>query len=729
MYGLFLRLVKAFRKSGYLPSYRLTVLPSLVIVSTLSGQSVDERRQIDAFRDTLQMVTDTMALRERQALILRAAARSRSEPFFHLYLGTLSLRLGELGGAPHLDESAAEFRWAARLEPAWSYAWFGAGSAELALAARLELGAESPRLESLARQAYSRGAQAFARALALEPSLTARLEVLARRALRDGRRERAIALREALEAFGGTTRPPERLLILGRVQRELGESGSIATFTAYLRSGHNRGLAQLELGRTQLSFGDPSGALRYLASASENDSATTAELRSDLALIAGDAELAEFDRRSGTARVDFLRRFWTGRDRLGLRGDGDRLVEHVRRLGIARVKYLVFGEDGLARLDDRGRVYLRHGDPDDLVSLAAPGVVPNESWRYRRDRRAGGPLVLHFVALHNPRDFRLVESVWDIPTGRTGRAQGQAASSLLPPERAELFRSRAALSPVYREAPTRRAQLRELEQRERMLGRRSMLLALASDAYPLHVPVGADLWGQVLVTGGGGTSAVLQVVFLAAPSFRALPRTARFRLIALDTAGHVVASADSNIALDSKGTGRLTIPVRPGRLITHTVLQLPQVGLDLGIDTVWVPAQGSGDLGLGTLLVGSDSGSVAVPLASGGEFPLATTNQFPRHSTLKLGAEVFGLAVAERVELQVLASPDSESGAARWRSIRLAEADRQATRDRSRGTIAMWRASIALRDLTPGRYRIAVIARTGAGRTARQEVRVEVGQR
>jgi hypothetical protein len=335
--------------------------------------------------------------------------------------------------------------------------------------------------------------------------------------------------------------------------------------------------------------------------------------------------------------------------------------------------------------------------------------------------------VLHFVALHNPRDFRLVESVWDIPTGR-GQAPGQAAPSILPPERAELLRSRAALSPLYREAATHRARLRELENRERALGRRSMLVALASDGYPLNVPVGADMWGQVLVMGGTGTSSVLQVVFRAAPSSGALPRMARFRLIALDTVGNVVASADSNVALDSNGTGRLTIPVRSGRLITHAVLQLPQVGLDLGIDTLWVPAQGSGDLGLGTLLVGSDAESVAVPLASGGEFPLATRNQVPRNGTLKLGAEVFGLAVDERVEMQVLASRDTESGAARWRSIRLSEGDRQAARDRSRGTVAMWRVSVSLRDLAQGRYRIAVIARSGAGRTARQEVLVEVGQ-
>lgn len=711
---------------------RLAVLPSLIIAATAWGQSVDERRQIDAFRDTLQMVTDTMALRERQALMLRAASRSRSEPFYHLYLGTLSLRQGELGGTPHLDEAAAEFRWAARLAPTWTYAWFGVGTAELALGAGLAAGeADAPRRGFLAQEAYSRGAQALARAVSLEPQLAGRLESLARRAIRDGFWDRALAIRDGLNAGSAKSRAPRRLLALGRVQRELGDSGALATFADYLQGGGNRALAQLELGRTQLSLGDLSGAMRYFAAGSTNDSTTIAELRSDLALVASDADLAEFDRRAGALRADFVRRFWTGRDRLGLRPDGARLAEHFRRLMVARSRYLIFGEDGVERFDDRGRVFIRQGDPDERVTLAAPGVEPNESWCYRRGPKGGGTLVLHFVARHNPRDFRLIESVWDIATGRSGTSSGAA----LPPGpgRAELVRSRAPLDPVYRDVPTRPGQLGELQVRERALGHRSMILALGSDAFPFHFATEVNLWGQVLVMGGTGASPVLQLVVLAPRTGAPAARVARIRLVALDTAGQVVASADTNMVLDSSSTGRLTIPVRSGRLITHAVLQLGQAGSDLGIDTLRVPAPGSRELGLGGLLVGSEDGSedgsVALPLASGGEFRLAANGRISRNGILKLGAEVFGLTMSGKAAMRVLVSPDSESGASgKWRPLRLNAADRIVARDQGRGPIAMWRASIPLRELVPGQYRIAVIATAGSGQTARQEGRLEVGQ-
>lgn len=697
-----------------LPSCRLAVLPSLLIASTALGQSVDERRQIDAFRDTLHMVTDTMALRERQALMLRAAARSRSEPFYHLYLGTLALRQGELGGPSHLDLAAAEFRWAAMLAPNWSYAWYGAGMAELALGARLAMGSENPRREPLSQEAYSRGAQAIARALALEPQLAALLESSARRALRDGCRDGAIAIRDGLAAFSGKPRAPRRLLALGRVQRDLADSAAVGTFAEYMRSGDNRALGVVELGRTQLSLGDPRGATRYFAAAAENDSLATNELRSDLALVASEADLGEFFRRSGSARADFLRQFWTVRDRLGLRSDGDRLVEHFRRLRVARESYLIFGEDGIERFDDRGKVYIRHGEPDDRVTLAAPGVEPNESWGYHRGSSTGDGLVLHFVARHNPREFSLVESVWDIATGRG---------------LAELLRSRAPLDPMYRGIPTRPDQLAALKARDRAKGSGSKRLALASDEFPLQFANRTSMWGQVLVMGGTGASPVLQIVFVAPRTGAAPSRVARVRFVALDTTGTVVASADSSVALDSNGAGRFTIPVRSGRLITHAALELGLAGSELGIDTLWVPAPAGRDVGLGTLLIGSDAGLVSLPLANGVEFRLAADQAIPRSGMLRLGVFVFGLSVSERAAIQVLVSPDSVSGGRRkWRSLRLNDADRVVTRDRNRGAIAMWRAGISLRELVPGRYRIALIASLGSGRAARQEGEVVVGQ-
>ena len=52
--------------------------------------------------------------------------------------------------------------------------------------------------------------------------------------------------------------------------------------------------------------------------------------------IAADSELAAFDRTRGADRAALLRRFWTDRDRLELRREGERLREHYRRLLHAR---------------------------------------------------------------------------------------------------------------------------------------------------------------------------------------------------------------------------------------------------------------------------------------------------------------------------------------------------------------------------------------------------------
>jgi hypothetical protein len=38
--------------------------------------------------------------------------------------------------------------------------------------------------------------------------------------------------------------------------------------------------------------------------------------------------MAEFDRTSGTRRADYLKQFWSERDKIELRADGERLREH-----------------------------------------------------------------------------------------------------------------------------------------------------------------------------------------------------------------------------------------------------------------------------------------------------------------------------------------------------------------------------------------------------------------
>ena len=89
-----------------------------------SAQTVDQRRAIDGFRDSLETVTDSLPLRAEESRLLLAARRSRAEPMVHLRLAHLALRQGDLGGASHYDDAASEFKWTTELAPSWPYAWY-----------------------------------------------------------------------------------------------------------------------------------------------------------------------------------------------------------------------------------------------------------------------------------------------------------------------------------------------------------------------------------------------------------------------------------------------------------------------------------------------------------------------------------------------------------------------------------------------------------------------------
>ena len=68
-------------------------------------------------------------------------------------------------------------------------------------------------------------------------------------------------------------------------------------------------------------------------------------------------------------------------------------------------------------IDDRGVIYVRHGEPAERLRPFVYGLMPNESWRFNR---AEGDLLLHFSAGYDTNgggdlyDYRLVESVLDL---------------------------------------------------------------------------------------------------------------------------------------------------------------------------------------------------------------------------------------------------------------------------------------------------------------------------
>lgn len=721
----------------------------LLALPTVSpAQTPDQRRALDAFRERVLAETDSILLRRMESELLEEVRRKRNDAALHIRLGFLSLQRGDIGAASHYDDAASEFKWATQISSDWPYAWYALGEAEFALGARMGGDQSDPPIP--AQEAWLRAAQAFAHAAGLEPGFAPRLEELARRASRDHTPGRAAVVRDALRRSVIEARGPRGarlLLALGRVQREMGDSEALASFEGYFASGENRGLALLELGRTRLWLGDLDGAALYYEGVATDDPVAVAEARADLAPIVNEGDLADFDLRRETSRAAMVRRFWTMRDRVEFRAEGERLAEHLRRLSVARREFLLVLAGGIERFDDRGRILVRHGEPDDRASFTLPGVEPNESWRYRR----GGPdMLFHFAARQAPNDFRLVESVLDVSDVRAGLQQSTpaAAASAHVTNGEQLLRSRSALAPLYGRSPgTRPDQVADFLAEERALGRRSIQVGTRSDSYALRFVQSLDAWGQVVVAGGSWSQPELQVLF-AIPGYALEPASGavgvvypvRVGFVALDSTGTIVAAIDSitriepaeRIPANRSLVGRVTVPVRPGRLTIQAAVQYGErAGTAFGVDTVVIPAPMGGPLAMGSLLIGSRRGRLTVRFGDGQDVPVSPGGVVQRSDGLELAVELFGLGPSDVATVQVLVAPDNayDSGLGalpQWKPFPERRGEGRVSRVAGGGAIARWRTSLPLTRLKPGSWLLAVVATDASGREVRQEGRLEV---
>src|SRR5882724_9007782 len=166
--------------------------------------------------------------------------------------------------------------------------------------------------------------------------------------------------------------------------------------------------------------------------------------------------MREFDLAHGALRAAYLKQFWSQRDRSELRSEGERLREHYRRLFYARKNFQLVSlnrhydiveryRSGSRDFDDRGVIYIRHGEPTTRATYAAPGLEPNESWRYSRPE---GDLIFHFVAREDVQDFKLVESLFDV-LGFSNTIALRDGGAEANPVAADLMLSREQLSPIY----------------------------------------------------------------------------------------------------------------------------------------------------------------------------------------------------------------------------------------------------------------------------------------
>ncbi len=640
-------------------------------IVTGAGQTVAERRSIDAFRDSIATVHDTAALRRLERSMIDVARQQRNDGLLHLRLGFLSLRLGDVSGRQHYEDAGSEFEWVVQLHPQWPYGWYGLGMAELGVGDS-EVALVQGLQTMLGRDALTRSANAFAKSAEVDPEFVAGLVELTNTALRQRINTRLDVALAALRRAAGTpaSRNPAVLLARGRVERETGSLDSAAAaINAVLAIDPQNSDALLELARIRFGMGRLDGADPYYRGLGVASTAATASYRADLATIMPDSVLRRFDVASLADRVVLVRQFWATRDSDELHRPGERLREHYRRLDHAQRNFRLVTRNRQfdiaeryrslqSEYDDRGVIYIRHGPPTERASHSAPQLEPNESWRYARD---GGDLIFHFVARQDVQDYRLVESLFDVlgfqATVSLRNGSDPINQSALV---SDLLRSREGLSPVYsRLIAGGRGSSAQIQTQERALGRRSIALGTVSDSWRLRhdtplptrietVAVGHDSIGPTLQIAYAVQGAGLRPV--VTPRGFAYPVRLRATVMALD--GRTVASIDttrvfvtaSEVPQREHLLGHLAIRVPPGTYTMRTAVETDRAGMVTTRDTVHVAGVDGPAIGLSDLAIGARNVNLPWLTATRDTAWANPLAAFQRRVPLQLYFEVAGIA-------------------------------------------------------------------------------------
>jgi GWxTD domain-containing protein len=691
-------------------------------VPRLASQAPADRVALAALTDSLSGMADTVALRDSQRAIRDALHHHPGNDLSRIRLGLVSLRLAELGSAGDVRSAVKALRRVAELRPGWPYAWYALGLAET----RRSIQERDDRLalgNRVGLRALERAGARHRRALEADPSFAPAAVALAAVTLelRD-----TTGLRSALESLRlAAARPSpaaEVLLARGRVERAAGNADSArVVFEHYLAGGGNRALGLLELARTGLAAGDTGADTVYYQGAELEDSFAVAGYRADLSAVATDSELALFDRSRGAARSALLRRFWTDRDRLEMRTDGERLREHYRRLLHARRNFALtvsrryYGpadryRSGGMEIDDRGVIYVRHGAPTERLRPFVFGLMPNESWRFDR---AEGDLLLHFSSGWDSNgggdlyDYRLVQSVLDL------RGAGEAPQD-------QLLLSRQSLSSVYgRMLNWGRYGAARSEARERGIGEASIAIGTTTDSHELEFARTLGAVADLVAVGASRTGTIGHLVFAVAqpgtspdhdaggPSYRV-----RVRAVAIDQNGRPSANADTTIVFRPPAPlgpsqyliGRVEIPLPPGRWIWRAALQLgDSLGVVLPRDSARV-SEPDGTLGLSDLALGVRGASARWEPTPLDTVLLTPFDLFREGSEVELYYEASGATAGARYRHEITVfRVKGEPGVAERRPVVTLGFDERATESWLRAHRVL-----QLARLKPGRYLLEV---------------------
>ncbi|HEU4680361.1 MAG TPA: GWxTD domain-containing protein, partial [Gemmatimonadales bacterium] len=509
---------------------------------------------------------------------------------------------------------------------------------------------------------------------------------------------------------------------LGRLERAAGNLDSAAVvFERYLVIGPNRALGLLELARTRLALGQPDGEAPYYEGASLDDPEATAGYRNDLQLLATDSVLWEFDQLAGQARAAYLHRFWTDRDHLELRPEGERLREHYRRVFFARFHFPLtisrrfYGRrdayrSGNTEVDDRGVIYIRQGEPTERLRPFVFGAMPNESWRYVR---SDGDLLFHFSAGYDANgggdlyDYRLVQSVLDL-----------RGTPDVP--RDQLIMSRQSLSPLYgRMLNWGRFGSSRARASERNIGAISIAVGTTTDSHELQFPRGLAAVADLVSVGRNTRGSLGHFVFGIAARGTS-PRSVaggveysvRIRLAVLDLHDGLVSNLDTTVVISLQRQllrnewllGRAELVLPPGHWTYRAALQQgDSAGVVLPRDSVRVGDSDRISLGLSDIALGSRGRAVPWITETADTVLLAPSSQFRRGAEVELYYETSGATPGLRYRHEITVLRAGRRAADRRRPLVALSFDEEAA-----DSVVRSRRIVRLERLKKGNYVVEV---------------------
>ncbi|HEU5303879.1 MAG TPA: hypothetical protein VFU40_04475, partial [Gemmatimonadales bacterium] len=412
------------------------------------------------------------------------------------------------------------------------------------------------------------------------------------------------------------------------------------------------------------------------------------------------------------------------------REEGERLREHYRRLQYARIHFPLtvsrrfYGRldayrAGNGEVDDRGLIYIRHGEPAQRLRPFIFGAMPNESWRYAQ---AEGDLLLHFSGGYDGNgggdlyDYRLVESVLDL--------RGAADAP-----RDQLLLSRQSLLPAYsRMLNWGRYGAARAGAQERHIGRASIAVGTTTDSYELQFSRRVGAIADLVAVGRSGDRSLAHFVFgIAATDLSAEPGPTgvtypvRVRLVAFDGAGHSVAKLDTmmliglpeRLRVGQYLVGRAELSLPPGEWSYRASLQQgDSSGVVLPRDTVRVATGDGTSLSLSDLALGSRGRAVPWVTGAGDTVLLAPSTLFRKRSEIEVYYEANAAITGNWYRHEISVFRDQRpSGATRSPLVALS------FEEAAGGPVIRSHRTIHLGQLKEGRYIVEVRVTDPSGRS------------